>query len=211
MPAAVAIPALIGGGASLGSALISRSAAKGAAKDQQRAAEQSAAVMRQIYGDQTALMGPYVQAGHSAVGTLGRLLTPGAGAQYASAAPQPFTLPSQQAGPTVAGKRFGPQEMGILGPAAASMGANPSIAATRGANPSMPGNMAANPSMPATTGANPGPGMAYQGNAPMVQLRAPDGTVQAVPAHLAEQFIARGAQRVDGGPTLGLALGGRLQ
>lgn len=37
---------------------------------------------------------------------------------------------------------------------------------------------------------------AAQGSGQMVQLRAPSGEVSAVPAHLAEQFIARGAQRV---------------
>jgi hypothetical protein len=39
-------------------------------------------------------------------------------------------------------------------------------------------------------------GLMQTGGGQMIQLRAPDGSMGSVPAHLADQFIAKGAQRV---------------
>lgn len=135
MPAAIAVPALIGAGASLGSAAIGARAAGKASKTQAQAADRVAGIHRDIYGQQMGLMSPYVGAGHSSISTLGRLLAPPGGSRFAAPAPM--------------APGFGGPDMGT----------------------------------PAT-----------------ITLRAPDGSTQAVTSHLADQFIARGAVRVDGAP-----------
>lgn len=66
MPAAVAVPAIVGGATSLASGLIGAHGAKSAAKTQSQAADRALAANQQVYNDQRQLMQPYVQGGQSA-------------------------------------------------------------------------------------------------------------------------------------------------
>lgn len=70
MPAAVAVPAIIGAGATIATAKIGSDAAKGAAKTQERATDRVLQVNRQVYDDQRKLVDPYVQAGTVSLGNL---------------------------------------------------------------------------------------------------------------------------------------------
>jgi hypothetical protein len=132
------------------------------------------------------MMAPYVQAGQSSASALGRLLAPPAGSRYA-AAPLPALGPGPFAGGNTAMPRPG---MAGGNPLASAMRRGPAPSMAMGANP-MPG-----------MGPGGAPGMAGQGapsfqGGSMVTLRAPDGSTQAVPAHLAQQFISRGAVPVQ--------------
>lgn len=70
MPAAVAIPMLVGGGLDVAGSLIGAHSASTAAKDQTQAAQQALALEQQIYQDQQARTQPYVTAGTQALGGL---------------------------------------------------------------------------------------------------------------------------------------------
>ncbi len=70
MPAAVAIPMLVGGGLDVAGSLIGAHSASTAAKDQTQAAQQALALEQQIYKDQQARTQPYVTAGTQALGGL---------------------------------------------------------------------------------------------------------------------------------------------
>jgi hypothetical protein len=181
MPAAVAVPLIIGAasaGAQVYSAKKQAGAARGAAQDQQRAGDRALAANQAVYQDQRSMMAPWITAGQSSVNTLGRLLTPGPGAKFASA-----PLPALGPGPFAGGNTAMPRPV--------MAGGNPLASAMRrGPAPSM------------AMGGNPQPAMAGQGapsfqGGSMVTLRAPDGSTQAVPAHLAQQFISRGAVPVQ--------------
>ena len=67
MPAAVAVPALIGGAASLGSAIIGSKAAKSASKQQIAAGDKALAVNERVYADQQRQMAPYMALGSDAM------------------------------------------------------------------------------------------------------------------------------------------------
>lgn len=126
MPAAVAVPAIIGGASSVVQGIMGHKASKDAAKQQSAAADKAMAVSRDVYGQQMAGMQPYAQVGGQANSLMGRLMGAPAGATFAS----------------------------------------------------------------------PGPAGMPQAPPAMVRLQAPDGSVQAVPQHLAQQFIAKGARPV---------------
>lgn len=140
MPAAIAVPAIIGGASSIAQGIIGHKAASTAAKQQSAAADKAMAVNRDVYGQQMAGMQPYANTGGAANTLMGRLMGAPGGARFASA-----------------------------GPAQA------------------PGGM-------------PQP----QGGG-MVHLRAPDGSVQAVPEQMAQAFIAKGARLVAGPQGGGMA------
>lgn len=177
MPAA-ALPFIIGAASSVGSAYMQHRAAGKAADAQQHGADQAIRAQNQAYGTQQSL---YQSMMGGASGTLGRLLAPPAGSTFAAPAggPGQFTLPQQAQG---------------------APGARP--------NPGMPSlgaGMRPGPLRPDPQGVPFGggpqlPGQA-QGNG-LVKLRAPDGSIADVPAALAQQFIAKGAQPVNG-PNMG--------
>jgi hypothetical protein len=196
MPAAIAIPMIVGAASSVAAAKMSSNAANKAAKTQTAAADKALAANQAVYQDQRQLMAPYTQAGQSAVTTLGRLLTPGAGATYASA-PLPQLGPGPFAGGNTAMPR--PQMASRGGAFSAALGQGP--APRMGGQGPMPqmgaGQMPGMGAGPAPQiGAGPMPGMG-QGPQGMISLRAPNGSVGQVPAHLAQQFISRGAVPVQ--------------
>jgi hypothetical protein len=197
MPAAIAIPALIGAGTQVAGAVMGSKAAKGAAKTQVQAAERAAGVQQQVYNDQRSLMQPYVQAGQSAVTSLGRLMQPG----------QPYT-PQMQASDarSMPGApsfdRPIPQSLGALGAGRVQPISPYSGGGAQGAGQVQPWTGQVQPQSMNFTGSG-GPSF---GGAQMVQLRSPDGEVRAVPAHLAQQFVQRGATLI--GPVGGGGQGG---
>lgn len=171
MPAAIAVPALIGAAGSLGSAY-AQSRAAGKAMDSQAAGARQA-VNAQNQGYQQSL-GLYQNMLGGAAGTLGRLTGQSAGMQFA--APQ-----------------GGPGQFSAPGMMPGAQTAPPAQTSIRDRNlPFGLGN-----ARPQGLGAGMPQGSPIpQGNGGMIQLRAPDGSVGMVPSHLAEQFIQRGAQRV---------------
>lgn len=73
MPAAIAIPAIIGAagvGTSIAGAKIAANASRDAARQQQDATNRAQAFNQQIYQDQQKLMNPYTQAGQYALSNL---------------------------------------------------------------------------------------------------------------------------------------------
>lgn len=154
-------------------------AAKKAARTQVDATTRAQGFNQQVYTEQRRLMNPYVQAGQTSLANLQAQQwgTPGQ-------APRPsgYGLP-----PAGFGGQPNPQ------PSLASMGA-PEFQMPQ------PGQAVPRPGMGgAPQGRTPPQGMAQPGGPQggMVTLRAPDGSIQPVPAHLAEQFIQRGAQRIS--------------
>lgn len=87
MPAAVAVPAIVGGATSLAQGIMGHHAASTAAKQQSAAADRAMAVSRGVYNDQMAGMQPYANVGGAANGLMGRLMGAPAGARFASAGP----------------------------------------------------------------------------------------------------------------------------
>jgi hypothetical protein len=87
MPAAVAVPAIVGGATSLAQGIMGHHAASTAAKQQSAAADKAMAVSRDVYGQQMAGMQPYANVGGAANGLMGRLMGAPAGARFASAGP----------------------------------------------------------------------------------------------------------------------------
>jgi hypothetical protein len=166
--------ALIMGGAAiaghLAKAKLESSAAGKAAKTQAAASQQAMGVQKQVYDQQMAGMAPYAKAGANSMNTLSRLMTPGV--------PYSQAMQQQDAAPV--------PPPGGMGPA--PLGGRP-----RGLTPSQGTAMPQPGTIPQRQPAAPAP-MAGAGGT--IQLRAPDGSTSAVPSHLAEQFIARGAQRV---------------
>jgi hypothetical protein len=94
MPAAVAVPAIVGGATSLAQGIMGHHAASTAAKQQSAAADKAMAVSRGVYNDQMAGMQPYANVGGAANGLMGRLMGAPAGARFASAGPQQAPAPS---------------------------------------------------------------------------------------------------------------------
>lgn len=79
-------------------AKLKSNAAKKASAAQQQASQQSSNFLQQGIGQLGGLYAPYMNAGAGAMGTLGRLTTPGAGARYASPGP-PNAMPPGMGGP----------------------------------------------------------------------------------------------------------------
>lgn len=188
MPAAIAIPALIGAGTQVAGAVMQSKAAKGAAKTQSQAADRAAGVTQRVYDDQRSLMQPYVQAGQSAVTSLGRLMQPG----------QPYTprMQQQDARSMPGAPQFDraiPQSLGALGAGRVDPVSPYSGGGAQGAGQVQPWTGQVQPQSQNFTGAPGGPSF---GGAQMVQLQSPDGEIRSVPAHLEQQFLARGARRV---------------
>jgi hypothetical protein len=171
MPAAIAVPAIIGAagvGASLYGASKASGASQEAARIQSQAANQAQAFNREVYQNQRQITNPYVQAGTE---SLARLMAQHWGTPYQ--APQgPQGSPPMQTQP-------GPM-MPPNGPPQGSLGAMQQQG-------------------PRLVGSGQSLGAMQQGpQGGMVQMQAPDGSVQAVPQHVVAQLEQRGARRVGG-------------
>lgn len=174
-PLTIGIAALA---AKIFSARSQSNAAKDAARIQSQSADKALAFNRDLYADQRSMVAPYVTGGQTAFNNLM--------ARYGNAGnPIPgYADPNARFGdatslmhPLVSSSR--PRPMGA--PATGT-------AVPRGLSL---GQMGSVPNQA---------GMAQP--APMVTLRAPTGEVKAVPSHLAQQFIARGAVPVNQGLSL---------
>lgn len=105
--------ALIGLGIAAGSQIIGgaikakkqSTAAKKAAEEQVKATQESNRLYQQGMGQMGSLYAPYINSGAGAIGTLGRLTTPGPGAKFASPGP-PNAMP-QGPPPNTAVRRGG--------------------------------------------------------------------------------------------------------
>lgn len=145
MPAAIAIPAIIGGGASLASAAIGAHAAGSARKEQQQATNQALAVNKGIYEGQQKLTNPYVQAGYTSLANLMQ-------DHWGQRAGVPQAGAPSYGGPD--SQRYAMQNQPGLGDYSSAMSGG-------------------------------------------VQMRAPDGSVKAVPQQLVEKYRAKGAQVIN--------------
>jgi len=85
-------------GGSLIGAKMQSNASKKAAAAQEQATRQSSAYIQQGLGQLGPMYAPYINAGTGAIGTLGRLTTPGPGARFASPGP-PNVMPQIGGGP----------------------------------------------------------------------------------------------------------------
>lgn len=208
MPAAVAVPLLVGAAttaATVYSAKKSSDAATTAAKIQSDTAAKNAAMygdavnkalgfQKDVYADSKAALAPYQQLGAGAATTLGRLL--GISLPAASAA-QPTAQPAPQ--PTAPVTR----PVGTRQPAAAArfrldQGTDtfntpdrPMTLAgvtTLGTVRTPDGGMSAGPAV--------APGTVDNGS--MVHVQAPDGEIRPFPLPIAQQLVARGARIVGG-------------
>lgn len=196
MPAAIAIP-LIVGAASTGATIYAANKASGAAKDAARQQSDSAAAAMRT---QQEMMGPYVSAGQSAATTLGRLMGVPSGATFAAA--------PVGAVPPGVGRTLSLGDLSLAG-AGAPMAGGPMQAPPMGGQappmfqpqaPPAPGMSMSMGGLMAPGGAPAGvPQQAPVGGAPfgMVMLESPDGSSRkAVPPYLVDQYLRAGARRV---------------
>lgn len=183
MPAAVWVPAAIGAAASIGGAVIQSKSAGKAADIQAASGTQAAGTLGQIYQQQRADMAPYAGLGAQAVGSLGSLagfpkLPAGTGSTMglppmAPGVPAPNTPGAVDTQPTMGGFRSGIATGEFAVPRKGTLGSLASQQRTASGYSAQP----------ASGG--------------MVQLQAPTGEVQSVPADQAGHYIAQGARRVN--------------
>lgn len=105
---ALALAAASSAGGNLIGAKLKSNAAKNAAKAQQQGTAQAQQYMQQGLSQLGSLYAPYINSGAGAMGTIGRLTTPGPGATYASPGPpntmpQPYGMSPGQAMPRYGG------------------------------------------------------------------------------------------------------------
>lgn len=172
MPAVGVIPAIIGAAGSIGGAAIAAHAAGSAADQQVAASNQALQQENQIYQQQRADLAPWRTAGAGALGLLSQGLgLPSGGAIGGGGAANPL-----------AGLPPGTQtNIPGLPPSAVNVPLTPENAQDRAL---APGTML-----------QPGQAGVSQGGGP-VWLKAPDGTVKAVPENLASSYIQAGATRL---------------
>jgi hypothetical protein len=172
MPAAVALPAIVGGVTSLAGGAMQAHAAGSAARAQQQSADRALALNREMYNQQRDMMSPYISAGQS---SLARLMDGYWNHRsYGAAAPQgpgavagvPMATNANQVGAGAFAQAMGP---------AAALGAR-----------FAPGGSLARPQM--------GAPMAQGGG--LVPMLAPDGSRAMVPAQHVDMLIGQGAQRI---------------
>ena len=102
---ALAIAGLASAGGGLAQAKMQSSAAKKAAQTQQQGVQQAGQYIQQGLGQLGQLYSPFINSGTGAIGTIGRLTTPGPGARFASPGP-PNAMP-QMPQPGMAMPRMG--------------------------------------------------------------------------------------------------------
>jgi hypothetical protein len=185
MPAAIAIPAIIGAasaGTSLASAKMQSNAANRASKAQSASQDTSQAFNQQAFDYQKQLMNPYAQAGQTSLANLM--------AQHWGGSPADY---SQQQGPPQ-----GQQAMPGQRPQGMAPTMGQAMPRSQGGQP-LGGFAGPQGGMPQQGQAAPGMGQPAQqpgGGGQMVRMRAPTGEVTTIPAAMAAQFEQRGAVRV---------------
>lgn len=185
MPAAVAIPLILGAAGtatSLAGAKMASNASKKAADQQIASTDKAQAINERIYNDQSKLMQPYIQGGQDSFARLmanhwGTPLPPGmspsggTSAMLGNAArmniPGAMQPPSPQGPPPW---QQGPPPQGGQSLAQAQQGQQ---------------QMQAPPMQPQGGGGAPGG---------MVRLKAPNGQITMVPEAMAQEFIQKGAK-----------------
>jgi hypothetical protein len=180
----------IGGGGILSSLLGAKQksdAAKQAAMLQQQYANRAALVQQGVYQQNMAGMQPYSAVGRSAINALGRLTTPGVA----------YT-PQMQAADNYALANAPPTWSMVPGGPASNMPGMPSATSGFGTSGgSYNAGTGLYPSMPNTNpyfgGGGPSTGSLGQLASNLVPLRAPDGSVRAVPQSMVGQFMSQGA------------------
>lgn len=158
-------------------------AAKAAAKYQTDAAQQAQDYYRQGMGQLGQLYGPYINSGASAMGTLGRLTTPGPGARFASSGPPNAT-------PQVAPPG--------LPPAPRPSGGAPPIGMAQPRGGPMPPSGGPPPGQPPPGMFGSMASMGSQFAPQLVQMA--DGQVRPLPPQMAQSYIAQGMARPVQGP-----------
>jgi hypothetical protein len=183
----------VGAGTDIIGAKMKSDAAQKASTLQQQYANKAALVQQGVYQQNMAAMQPYASVGRSAINTLGRLMTPGVAYTPQMQAADAQTLAN--APPTWSMVPGGPAS-NLVGMPNTTTGANV------GAGTYNPGNTLY-PAMPTPSypnypsGQNTGSLGMLASN--LVPLRAPDGSVRAVPQSQAQQFISQGAVPLNGG------------
>jgi len=171
---------LILGGISAATSIIgahkNANAQKDAAKIQSAAADRIAPIQQGVYQQQMSGMEPYAALGRQQANTMMRMMTPGV----------PYT-PQMQ-----------------LADARSQQAALPSWSMTPGQPPSYEtatARVGSNTAAPPRIGGPPAPGATKQGTLgalaqQMVPMRAPNGSVRAIPMEQVSEFMRKGAVRV---------------
>jgi hypothetical protein len=184
MPTGLIISAVIGGGISAFNGYEQSKSASNATKAQTDAANQSLALQQQQFQQTQANLAPYRTSGLPALATLNNIFTPGgaaAASPQANGAPLgPGTLTPGTLDPNT-GRSIPAQVRSGLGPVVGQAGPRAGISS----GPSMGGTLAS------LAGGSP----SAQGGT--VQMRAPDGTMEAVPLSQVAHFQSLGAQVVS--------------
>lgn len=181
MPAAIAIPALVGVGSTVAGGIVQSKAAKGAAKVQQEAAAKALAFQQQQYQQARQDFDPYLQQGAGAIGRLGT---------QATATPRTF-----QPGM--------PQQLGSFGNVQGQQGAGPmQIPLPPRPQPTAPApQLPANPGVlgrleQAMHGANGQPPPMGPSGA-MVKVQAPTGEIKEYPPDVAQRIVQFGGRVIQ--------------
>jgi hypothetical protein len=165
---AVATATAIGLGIAAASTATQVYGAKKAAGASKQAAKDQTAATDRASGMLDQVWGPYVNAGRQSISAVSRLTTPPAGSRYA--APDPTMGPRPPQAPPSRPRGGMPQ--------------------TGTAVPRTLGGLAQGGMAPG------GPGGPPPAQPMFVQMRAPNGEIERVPAHLEERFAQMGATRV---------------
>jgi hypothetical protein len=187
MPAAIAVPAIIGGGAALGGAAISAHAAGSASRQQQQAADKALALEGRIYDEQKARLQPYMQAGSE---SLNRLMQ-----GYWNN--QPYGMTAQPGGIPVGASAYS-QAMGAPTGAYRAAQGPPASAYVGAPASSYAGPMGAyQAAMGAPASVNAGQVGQMQAGGDMVMMQGPDGSTRAIPRANVQAAMQRGARVVN--------------
>jgi hypothetical protein len=202
MPAAIAVPAIIGGGAALGGAAISAHAAGSASRQQQQAADRALAVEGRIYDEQKARLQPYMQAGSESLNRLMR--------GYWNNQPYGAALPPDVAGNGGYGAALGAPGGIPVGASAYSQAMGAPTGAYRAAQGppasayvGAPASSYAGPmgayqaAMGAPASANAGQVGQMQAGGDLVMMQGPDGSTRAIPRANVQAAMQRGARVVN--------------
>lgn len=194
MPAAVAIPAIIGAGTSVASAVVGSRAAGKAARTQEQAANRAQGFNERVYNEQKQLMSPYVNMGTE---SLQRLMSSQWGTPYAGPG-QPTAFAGNPYAPTPHALGI-PNGMAPSGPQRNPMAPNQGIVG----QPTPPPLTNPAPDFGMGMRRTPPPGMAQgwpqgplQGG--MVMVEAPTGERRPLPLQQAQLAVQRGARIVGG-------------
>lgn len=181
MPAAVAIPAIIGAAGSVGGALIQRHAANSATQAQTDASDKALNLQRDIYTQQRNDLAPYREGGAGAMS----LLNLGLGITPQGTATVPG-LTSDGPHTSARGPNGEPGQVAQRNPNAQTTTFVPATAYT--GDTAVPRGLASLGQSPAQA----------QTSSSYVTMRAPDGATRQVPANQVGFYQAKGAEVVGG-------------